>query len=85
VGNVFWDTSEEFARLPILLRPPSASDGQFRQRDPAGSDIKGELLGLEENHRALEEPADPHALEDNGYTRIENMLFEMAREVEGTK
>lgn len=29
VGNVFWDTSREFARLPILLRPPGSGDGGF--------------------------------------------------------
>jgi len=173
VGNVFWDTSDEFARLPILLRPAGAKDGRFMPEsriyladnywnltdppvsdDPWGqlvyhsgiprdpilvesapvwnrglialpsgavleevrknvgprpaqrirfieqltaemgrapthgfpkslADIKGELLGLEENRRPFEEPTDPHGLEENGYTHLENLLFDMAREIEG--
>lgn len=44
--------------------------------------IGGELRGLRSSRRTLKLPEDPHALEENGYTRIENLLFEMAREVE---
>lgn len=173
VGNVFWDTSKKFARLPILLRPPKANDGRFlpesriylkdnywnltnphvssnpwkqlvyasgNPRNPilaktaptwnrglaplpssvvleeirkhvgprpaeripffkqltdemgakpthgfpkSLADIHGELLGLEENRHRFVEPSDPHALETNGYTRLENMLFRMADKLEG--
>ena len=47
------------------------------------ADIRGELKGLKENHRKFKVPADPHMVEDNGYTKIENMLFRMASKVEG--
>ena len=46
------------------------------------AEIDGELLGVAENHRAFEAPEEPHGLEANGYTRIKNQLFRMARDVE---
>jgi hypothetical protein len=46
------------------------------------ADIQGELSGLPENKRKFVTPSDPHSVESNGRTRLENHLIQLASEIE---
>jgi hypothetical protein len=71
-------------RIPFYATLTEELGGEPTHGFPTSlSDIGGELLGMKENRRAFVTPENPHEVEANGYTRLENLLFRMAAEVEG--